>query len=196
MHGKRFYVLLLLILFNLPSWVWADFSADQVLTVIRDGKREDRFSKTFSKGDKTRVEIHTPGRESIRIARKDKTPAVIWTLFPDQLVYFEFEEAKKKGPKKELLGVDTQEGFLCNKYRVTLSGPEGFYTGVQWEAIDLNHTPIRQEYQRGNELIVIKLKNIQIHPLEDTLFEIPEGFQRVDKPRPKKSVIQESVSDG
>jgi len=162
----------------------ADFSADQLLTAVEDGTRKPPLiSKIFSQKGKTRVEVQGTGRRSIRIARKDRLPHTLWTLDPDQRSYLEFKD-KKQEPQKEFLGVDTLEGYLCNKYRVTLRGPAGPYTGLQWEAIDLDHSPIRQEYQKGNQLIVIELKNIVVHPLDPSLFEVPEGYRKLETAPP------------
>jgi hypothetical protein len=174
--GPFFLGLFLLV----PSLAWADFTADQLLTAIQGGQRDVLYSKVFSQGKKTRIEVQIPGRESVQIARKDKNPPVVWTLLPDHHLYIESSDKKKDEAKKEFLGIETLEGHPCKKYRVSLYGPTGIYTGLQWEATDLGDTPIRQEYQRENQTLVIELKNIQVQPLESTLFEIPAGYKKAE----------------
>jgi hypothetical protein len=180
---KSLEILLLGVLLAYPVMAWADFTADQVLTAIEEGRRHTVQSKVFSQGEKTRIDVQIPGRESIRIARKDKKPAVVWTLFPDQRSYIEIEE-KKQEPQKEFLGIETLEGHLCNKYRVSLTGPQGRYSGLQWEAIDLDNMPIRQEYQKKDQVLLIELKNINVTRLDDELFEIPPGYRKLQTAQP------------
>ena len=180
MWTPRTYWLLIGFLMLAPARGWADFTADQLLTDVREGKRDTVSSKIYSQGRKTRVEIQIPGRHSVRIAREDKSPPTVWTLFPEEHSYLEFHEKNKKQPEKDFLGIETLEGHLCNKYRVRLMGPEGPYSGLQWEAVDLDRTPIRQEYQKGSRIIVIELKNIQVRPLDASLFEIPPGYHKLE----------------
>lgn len=176
--------------FSLPS-AFADFVADQFMTVSRGDKDEVHSSKIYTQGKKTRIEMDMAGRRGVNISRGDKKPALFWNIMPEEKMYMEMTGGEgeafmgKSGKRIEKIFVakETLAGHPCNKFKLKWEDKEGEdQTGLAWEATDLNDTPIRQEFYHDRERIVVELKNIEIKKLEPDLFEIPAGFKKLSLP--------------
>jgi hypothetical protein len=179
-----------------PSLSFADFIADQFMTVSEGemGERQRIMqSKVYSQGKKLRMEMNMSGRNAISISRGDKNPPVFWMLMPDEKVFMETAGeagaigsfSSKSGMKidKTFVGKEPVAGHPTNKFKIVWTDKEGNKrSGFAWEAIDLNDAPIRQEFLYKNEHILVQLTNIEVKKLEEALFEVPSDYKKISMP--------------
>jgi hypothetical protein len=139
----------------------------------------------FVKNGLVRHEVHERGDRQVTIVRPDK--GVIWVLNTDDKMYLEivYQEADRRfdswTPEKEkkarLLGKDAVSGIACKKYELLEEGNRSVY----WVSAKLNF-PLKVESPDAT----MEYKNIDEGPLADTLFEPPDGYDRItmDDPSP------------
>lgn len=193
MTGKNFlkvvpFIVVTSIIFGLPAASpAAEFTAD----LIRITGSENVTSKVFVKGKMRREEVLEDGEvAAINIARIDK--GVSWTLMPDEKMYMEMplegmrvgamediEEIESR-TKMKLLGKETVNGFACEK-RQYEDATEGIVT--VWFSPKLNY-PVRINVKAfgADEEMTMDYRNIKTGTLEDSLFEVPKGFQKFGIP--------------
>lgn len=160
--------------------VAAEFSADLVVTPKGE---ESLTGKIFVKGNKVRNEMAEDGEIQILINRPDKK--VTWMITPEEKSYMEipyqesdesFEEwtaEKEKGAKA--LGEETVSGQVCRKFEIVEDGEKTVY----WVSKKLSF-PIKVE----SSDTVMEYKNIKEGGVADSLFEIPDGYQKMSMPVP------------
>lgn len=164
----------------------ADFSADVVMTSSMGTMK----GKVFFKDGNSRREMRMGGQQQITIYRKDKE--VVWMLMPQQRMYMEMSSTRpgkmapvdpgqmEKMGKKELLGKEKINGYMCLKYRYTpndaSSGPATY-----WISEKLNF-PIKIEMNDASEHMVMEYKNIREGTLSSALFNIPSGYRKMSMP--------------
>ncbi|MFQ5950440.1 MAG: hypothetical protein ACE5J1_07125, partial [Nitrospiria bacterium] len=153
------------------SICWADFTADQFITISHGefgGDRRIMQAKIYSQGKKLRMETTIAGRKSINISRGDKAPPVMWVLMPDEEMYMEtvgkegggdpFTPGSKKGVDKIFVAKEPVAGRMTNKFKLVWKDKDGSrLSGFAWEAIELNNAPIRQEFFNNNEHVLVQL---------------------------------------
>jgi len=155
-----------------------EFSADMVIQPKGD---EALTGKIFVKGEKVRQETSEEGEVQIMIIRPDKK--VTWMITPEEKVYMEmpyqsedktFEEwTAEKEKKAKLLGEDTVSGLVCKKYESMEDGEKTFF----WVSKQFPF-PIKVE----DAEVTMEYKNIKDGPLAESLFELPEGYQKMSMP--------------
>ncbi len=174
----------------------ADFIADQYITISLGeiGENAQIFpAKVYSKQKQLRVEINNAGRNVVHISRGDKRPPVFWMLMPNEKMYVETVGGEnpvdpfspKSGIKIEKVFVAKENvaGRPTNKFKMTWRDKEGNKRiGFAWEAIDLNNAPIRQEFFREGEHVLVQLVNIEVRKLDPGLFEVPSDFKKITAP--------------
>ena len=167
----------------------AEFSAD---LKIKQPDRSYEF-KYYTQGDLYRLEKFT-GEDRILVIA-DRKLDITWMLNPEDKIYMELKgtdaaffnpvrgwEAAKEGTKEEQVGTETVQGYLCEKYTYTPSG--GTEPGMEaWYLPELEHF-IRMiaHYGGGYEDGIFELLNIQEAPQDDSLFKVPEDYQREKSP--------------
>jgi hypothetical protein len=159
----------------------ADFSAE----VVNTYEGQTTLARIFVQTDKIRME--TRGTEEYTILRSDKK--VIWIVVPEEKMYIEIQSpqiagsaAKMKGEiKREYLLSETVNGYPAKKYEVHYIDKDTLHKAHQWIASDLNY-PIKISGLDGSWST--EYRNIQVGPQADTLFEIPEGFDRISRSAP------------
>ena len=190
------------------SAIAAEFSAD---LKIKQPDTEYEF-KYYAQGSLYRLE--KLGRILVIADRKLD---ITWMLNPEDKIYIELKgtdaaffnpvrgwEAAKEGSKEEQIGTETVQGYLCEKYSYT--PPGGTEPGMEtWYSPELDHF-IRMvaHYGGGYEDGIFELLNIQEAPQDDSLFKVPEDYQKEKSPvekaqekeaaRPVLSGIEESIS--
>lgn len=178
-----------------PS-AWADFIADQYVTITHGELEENPQifpAKVYSKEKQLRVEMTNAGRTVIHISRGDKRPPVFWMLMPNEKMYMETVGGEnpldpfspKAGVKVEkvFMAKENVAGHPANKYKITWRDKEGKKRiGFAWEAIDLNNAPIRQEFYGQDQQVLVQLVNIEVRKLDPTLFEVPSDFKKIAAP--------------
>jgi hypothetical protein len=85
--------------------------------------------------------------------------------------------------EKVFVAKENVAGHPANKFKMTWRDKEGKKRiGFAWEAIDLNNAPIRQEFFREGEHILVQLTNIEVRKLDPALFEVPSDFKKITAP--------------
>ena len=179
--GSIFLLIGVVFLLLLGSAQAADFSAE----VVNTNQGQTTRAKIFIQTDKIRME--TPGTEEYTILRSDRK--VIWIVIPEEKTYIEIQsphvrgaEVKMKGElKREYLSSETLNGYATKKYEVHYLDKDTVHKAHQWVASDLNY-PIKISALDGSWST--EYRNIQVGPQANSLFEIPEGFDRVSKAVP------------
>jgi hypothetical protein len=169
-------------IFFLASIVMAeDFSADMVSTT-KEGTFE---GKIFVSQDKVRMEIP----ESISITRMDKQ--VVWILMPVEKMYMEqpYDPSKVVATsekisgeiERKLLGQETIDGRMTNKYQVVYKENGKTETMFQWLAPGLS---IPLKTAAADNSWMMEYKNIKTEKQPDSLFEIPADYQKFSNQMP------------
>lgn len=164
----------------------ADFSAD----MINKSPMGNIKGKMFFKGGNFRQEIMMGGQKHITIFRKDK--GVVWVLMPAQMMYMEMQagsrqnmppadpdEIDKMGEKK-YLGEEKVNGYMCSKYRYTLHDKSSG-TAIYWISKKLNF-PVKMEMDGQSGHMVMEYRNICEKTVPASLFNIPDGYQKMSMP--------------
>lgn len=155
------------------------FSADQIHTV---GKRVTT-GKVYSNGKAIRVEGEQKGKKSIMIIRMDQK--VMWNLMPDQKMYMEMRgfglnefAGGLEGAKveRESLGTEQVGAYNCEKYRVQTTYEGHVYTGIEWDAKELNAFPVKRADEKGDWST--EYQNVHLGAQDPSLFEIPDGYKK------------------
>jgi hypothetical protein len=144
--------------------------------------------KVYVKGDKMRNEIQAQGQTIINIMRPDKK--VVWIIMPQQKAYMEMpitQETQQKmmtltekqKAKMKKVGTETIEGYTCDKYETTMDLQGKSTTMYTWIATDLG-MPIKVVSQDGS--FSTEFKDIKPGEMADSLFEAPQGYQKMKMP--------------
>ena len=171
------------------SAIAAEFSAD---LKIKQPDTEYEF-KYYAQGSLYRLE--KLGRILVIADRKLD---ITWMLNPEDKIYIELKgtdaaffnpirgwEAAMEGTEEEKVGTETVLGYSCEKYIYT--PPGGTEPGMEaWYLPELEHF-IRMiaHYGGGYEDGIFELLNIQEAPQDDSLFKVPEDYQKEKSPAEK-----------
>jgi hypothetical protein len=167
----------------------AGFSAEMLI----DQQGQKQPVKLYIKDRQIRAEMEdTFGQKQILVSRpgKDQT----FMLYPQSKGYMAFpatavslpvdpdEEAVKKIGTRTLIGQEELGGYLCDKYEIAFFNK---YRGrmMVWVARKLNF-PIQMIQVDGPPTgsLVRKLTNIKEERIDDSMFGVPEGYIKVNKP--------------
>ena len=167
----------------------AEFSADTIID--RLGQKQQ--VKLYIKDRQIRAEMEDAfGQKQILISQpgKDQT----FMLYPKTKGYMAFPatavrspvtrdgQAMEKNGGRNLIGQEDIEGYLCDKYEIAFANK---YRGrmIVWVARKLNY-PIQMIQVDGPPTGSLrrKLTNIKEQRIEDSMFSIPEGYKKVNKP--------------
>jgi hypothetical protein len=163
----------------------AEFSA----TSITKAGGQQTPGKVYVKGNKARHEIKMGGQTSIQILRPDKS--VLWVILPQQKAYMEMpltqedqqkillNLTEKQKAKMKKVGTETVGNYDCDKYETTMSH-QGKATKLSVCIAPELGAPIRMETEDGS--FTTELKDIKTGPLEDSLFEPPQGYKKMKMP--------------
>ncbi|NLJ29005.1 DUF4412 domain-containing protein [Desulforhabdus amnigena] len=166
-----------IVLISAPALA-AEFSADMV---FQPKGEAPMTAKVYVKGNKMRQEAMEEGEKQIVIVRPDKK--VSWMIDPEEKKYIEmpyedeenlFEEwSLEKQEKAKFLKEENAAGVPCKKYEID---EEGEKTSI-W--ISTKHSfPVKVE----DSETIVEYKNIRDGSLEDSLFELPEGYEKISVP--------------
>jgi len=164
----------------------AEFSADMINSSPM-GKIE---GKIFFKEGNFRQEMMMGGQKQITIFRKDK--GVVWVLMPAQMMYMEMQAGSRQNMVpvdpdeidklrgKKYLGKEKVNGYMCSKYRYTLHDKSSG-TAIYWISDKLNF-PIKMQTQGTSGSMSMEYRNIQEKTVPASLFNIPDGYQKMSMP--------------
>jgi len=174
------------------SAIAVEFSAD---LKIKQPDKDYEF-KYYAQGSLYRLEKLTGEDRILLIA--DRKLDITWMLNPEDKIYLELKgidaaffnpirgwEAAKEGTKEEQIGTETVLGYSCEKY--TYTPPGGTEPGIEaWYLPELEHF-IRMiaHYGGGYEDGIFELLNIKEAPQDDSLFKVPEDYQKEKSPAEK-----------
>ncbi len=178
------FVLTAMVLFGIIATA-AEFSAD----VEQTANGRSMPGKLYVKDQRMRLE--TMGSVTIVDSAQGKS----WVLMPGVNAYLEMnnvgslgrgtmsEEQIAEFGKRKLLGKETVNGYECDKYLVEpKDGSQGTFT--QWVSEKLQF-PVKFTSEGGGNDVQFELTNIQEGPVEDSLFTIPSGYQKMEMPNMK-----------
>ncbi|UCD82340.1 MAG: DUF4412 domain-containing protein [Desulfobacterales bacterium] len=167
----------------------AEFSADTIID--RLGQKQQ--VKIYIKDRQIRAEMVDPfGQQQVLISRpgKDQT----FMLYPKTKGYMAFPataalspleqdpKAMQDNDRRRLLGQETVEGYVCDKYEIAFKNT---YRGklLVWVARKLDY-PIQMVQVDGPPTGVLsrKLTNINEQRIEDSMFRVPAGYKKISKP--------------
>jgi hypothetical protein len=169
-------------------WVGLAQAAEFSASMITKASGMEIPGKIYVKGDKMRNEIQAQGQTIINIMRPDKK--VVWIIMPQQKAYMEMpitQETQQKmmtltekqKAKMKKVGTETIEGYTCDKYETTMDHQGKSTTMYTWIATDLG-MPIKVVSQDGS--FSTEFKDIKPGEMADTLFEAPQGYQKMKMP--------------
>ncbi len=174
------------------SAIAAEFSAD---LKIKQPDKDYEF-KYYAQGSFYRLEKLNGEDRILLIA--DRTQDITWMLNPEDKIYMELKginaaffnpirgwEAAKEGTKEEQVGTETVLGYSCEKY--TYTPPGGTEPGIEaWYLPELEHfIRIIAHYGGEYEDGIFEIINIQKAPQDDSLFKVPEDYQKEKSPAEK-----------
>ena len=180
----------LIVFFGLTfSAIAAEFSAD---LKIRQPDKEYEF-KYYAQGSFYRLEKLT-GEDRILVIA-DRKLDITWMLNPEDKIYIELKgtdaiffnpirgwEATIESTEEKKVGTETVQGYLCEKYAYI--PPGGTEPGIEgWYSSELE-TFMRMivHYGGGYEDGIFELLNIKEAPQDDSLFKVPEDYQKEKSP--------------
>lgn len=186
-------VIVLAIVFGaIPGWAaqlsrpQVEYSADSVIQ-SEEGTIEQHIYVTPTK---ERKEMLTgEGDGGIQIFRYDTK--VMWILMPSEKMYMEnsmMGKGKGNDPSQwtyedTVMGEEVLNGMTTTKYKTIATSTDGKkYGGFSWRTSE--GISIKQDllYKEGNDKkrMLTELKNVKIARQNPTLFEVPEGYTKLD----------------
>lgn len=155
------------------------FSAD----IVSKAGDQVFTGKIYVAKDKMRMDTDM----SISITRLDRR--VIWILMPQEKMYMEKQlspqtiipgkDAMTDEVETTLLGTETVNGYLANKYRVIIKGKENTSSHLQWLTVDAGF-PVRMAAEDGSWSQ--DYKNLVMNEPAAAVFEIPAGYTKFSMP--------------
>lgn len=165
----------------------AEYSADETIQ-NEEGTIQQRVYVTPTK---ERKELLTgAGEGAVQIFRYDTR--VMWQVMPSEKMYMEHSISGGRAQGNDTsqwtyedtaMGEETLNGLKVTKYKTIATSTDGKkYGGFSWrtkEGINIKQDLL---YKEGNEKkrMLTELTNVQIGRQDPTLFEIPEGFTKLD----------------
>jgi hypothetical protein len=165
-----------------PFGAWgAEFSAKMILTQ----QGQDMPGKIFVKDKKMRQEFLDDRGHTITIVRRDKNR--VWVILPTENTYVDmplglhlpgqFLQIPPEAMSKRQVGLEEVGGYQAERIEVTLrGGPAGITRQTFWVAQKLG-LPIKTISQ--DRQYAIEYRDIKESKLEDRLFEVPPGCQKI-----------------
>lgn len=187
----------LLVLVTAGIMVAGIVNADQRPDVI--GYSADSYMETadgvmkgpvnYAPGLERREYVDESGGKMIMIIRHDKK--VVWMVMPEDGAYLEMK-FPEEGRKDDLgaykidlttIGPETVNGVETTKSKLIMSGPNDVKMGgLMWtteEGITIKMDAIAVE-KGSKERFKIELQNLKLGEQDASLFEIPDGYIRMD----------------
>lgn len=166
--------------------VTVEYSADQII----ESEEGATKSRVYSTPTKERRDMSQGGAAMMMITRHDKN--VSWTLMPEEKMYMEAPGNKPSQDKGDLsayqieqtqTGEETINGIVMNKSKIIMTGNDGTKMGgFMWttkEGILAKIDAIAIEKGQKTRF-KMEQTNIKIGKQPAELFEIPNGFEKLD----------------
>lgn len=170
-----------------PTSTIEEFAAD----FVNKAGGQTQSGKIYVKGNKMRQEITMGTQKHVSIIRGDKK--VTWLLFPEQKAYMEveykepepvtasaIEEISKDRANRRLVGKETVNGYLCDKYELIYQD-KSIGTQTVWISKKLG-VMVKMEQTASGFPMSMEFKNIVVKDVPDSVFEIPAGYSKMSMP--------------
>lgn len=180
----RLFLIVALISLTAAAAHSAEFSADMDIQSASGG---DLTGKVFVKGNNLRQELDTPVGVQTTIMNQGK--GVMYVLLPGQKMYMEIQNSQvtldegesfegKFSEEGEVtnLGTESIEGYTCDKWKIVYKD-QNLGESTVWISRELNY-PIRIHLKNPQDTATIQYSNISEADLQDSLFVLPEGYQK------------------
>lgn len=179
--GLWLMVLLCFSALGMTAWAAAP---DYVATYQMTSGKETSTHKMFFQGNgtKLRLEVNTPEGELVTITRMDKK--VTWLLMieakmvmeqtfdPNAWSKYQYDENFLTNNAKKI-GEETILGYKCDIYNYK-TGSDNFTVSVSQKEKIL----LKSKVDSKKNKMVMEAKEVKVGKLEDSLFEVPPGYQR------------------
>ena len=163
-------------------------------TRIMEAPQGTMRQKFFYELEKNRTEMNMGEQPVVTITREDL--GVIWMIIGNSM-YMEtsMTDIEKYAEKTEgspdameiveysKLGEETIDGYKTTKYKVITRDPDGDQmTGFFWLTDEQIAVRMEMDFEMDGEQthIVVRLEDIEIGPLADSLFEVPPGYTKIE----------------
>jgi uncharacterized protein DUF4412 len=145
-------------------------------------------SKVYVRDNLQRMEMSAAGKQAVMILRGDKK--VVWMLMPENRLYVEMPMDPRRDflppfnalnvrMEKDLVGEENVDGHRAKKYHVNVQrNGKMERSGFVWEAADLDGLTVR--FQTEDKSTTMTWKNIKRDGAESSIFDIPEGYKKID----------------
>lgn len=182
--------LLCVTLFTGAAW-GANFTAD----ILMKGPMGLMQSKLYSRDGVLRQETAGPMGRMVTITWSEEERSVVLML--DQRTYMEIEDPEEglgcdlpgmdgslsdlqEEPGVTLLGTETIQGFVCEKLTVVDPEMPGAKSTI-WFSEELGF-PLKTLYESPEGSMTMECQNVVVETPAASLFEVPQGFQKLDMP--------------
>ncbi len=162
----------------------AEFSA----TVINRMESRETQGKIYMKGEKMRRDFAAGEQVASTIVRPDLK--VMWMLMPGKKSFMEMPFSKaslekmmgmgKDQAQMQLVGPETVNGYETEKYETTVKGGGQTVKSFVWVSKKFG-VPIKMLSQDGK--FTMEYRNIKEGGVPDSVFEIPQGYQKMTMPQ-------------
>jgi hypothetical protein len=182
----KFFIKTFSLLIILSFTCFAQFTADMVTTESGVAKT----NKFYSENQFYRMDIEEEGQEGYVIV--DRNEGVTRVVMPAEKMYMEMSstgmqstsndvfqslEKQKEQYETNLVGSETLNGYECEKYEVLI---EGNVVSTFWQSPDLDY-PLKVISGANNDM-VMELKNIKAGDVDDSMFQIPDDYTKMEMP--------------
>jgi hypothetical protein len=167
-----------------------EYQATRILEAPQGTMRQ----KFYYELEKNRTEMDMGGQQVATITREDL--GVIWMVLGNNM-YMEtsmadiekYAENTEGSPdamevvEYSKLGEETIDGYKTTKYKVITRDPDGDQmTGFFWLTEEKIAVRMEMDFEMEGEQtnVVIRLEDIEIGALEDSLFEVPAGYTKIE----------------
>ena len=187
---KKNAIVIPIAVIGLTIFTWAAIAAEFQADFIQKYQGMEIKGKFYIKGNKTRTDMDMMGQKTSMITRMDKN--VTWNVQHGAMMYLEMpippenaqalqpdEELKKIAVKKKI-GSETINGYKCDKYEI-IYHDKSMGKMTQWISRKLNF-PIKIIYNGPQGVMSTEYNNIQSSNVKESLFEVPQGFQKMSMP--------------
>ncbi len=162
-----------------------NYSADMVITASHGSTS----SRVYATNLKQRMEMKTEGQENIVITRFDRKKAYMcmkaqkMCMEMPLMIQKQDIQSMMNDPDvkvdRQFLSNETVDGHATKKYHIVITrNGKSEQSGFMWEAADLNNFPVKWQSEDKNSTIT--WKNISFSSIPDGLFEIPQGYKKME----------------
>jgi hypothetical protein len=174
----------IILLFTLSSPALAQFSADMTTT---DGE-VSHTGKFYVENPFYRMDMEEGGQKMFVVVNNETKITQVFML--SQKMYMEMKsddmqsmsndvfqslEEQKKKYETKLIGEETVNGYVCEKYQVIMDGSP---VSTYWQSSEIEY-PVKV-VSGEDQNMVMELKNIEKGDVDDAVFKVPAGYTKMD----------------